>query len=575
MYSTQLWTAIAFIFGVLPLGLSSTEMWDGVVAVHAMTANDWTAMKGWVLDSNWYLTYAIFLLIDSIQHAWGLPLWISFKLWIMVAIVSIAVEIHLLAKRVFEIPDSAAAWLPALVFSFPIWYVFFSYTCMIGHLTCVWLALVGYRLIYSDKAWIAALGTVAMIVSFQLASNCAFILALEFGRWWTCKEKTSWSYRRSGLLLLLSVAVFAATRLVWPPVGSYVGYNRFLNPLEFSSWASYTKYSFLFSTWLVLLLPIFVGFWMASARSSGSKEKIIRTLKGSWKTILFLAFLAVAASFPYIAVGLGSPLFVINLSSATSVSAALASNSSSGPLSVWYGGWGARHMLLMVVPMALFASWFVGIGQQVLSPGSTVLNRALSGTFVAAIAVSLAFGVPGHWAKLKRIADERGMVLALIDKPQLPHGLVDILLDPGEGYVGDLHETNYVLYLAYKTTNWAALMVPEAANVRDWGNTERQLKLAQITNGSHAVASMSVMRGYLQSGQGCKTVIRIRQTDLSAIDVLWNAEHRPQNLPRTTIDPLSTTCENANEFWRRSKTSKVGQRKLNELPQINEADKKA
>ena len=51
MYATRLWTAIAFIFGVLPLVLSSTEMWDGVVAIHAMTANDWTAMKGWVLVS--------------------------------------------------------------------------------------------------------------------------------------------------------------------------------------------------------------------------------------------------------------------------------------------------------------------------------------------------------------------------------------------------------------------------------------------------------------------------------------------------------------------------------------------
>ncbi len=555
MYAIRLWTAIAFIFGVLPLGLSSTEMWDGVVAIHAMTANDWSAMKGWVLDSNWYLTYAIFSLIDYLQHVLGFPLWISFKLWTLVVIIGIAAEVYLLARRVFGIPDYIAAWLPALVFSFPIWYVFFSYTCMIGHLTCVWLALAGYRLMYSDKTWIAALGAVVITLSYQLASNCAFILALELGRWCVCKEKTLWSYRRSGLLLLLSVVLFAATRIIWPPVGSYVGYNRFLNPLQFSSWVTYAKYSLLFSTWLVLLLPVFAGLWLASTRNARSEGKIARTLKSNWKTILLFIFLAIAASFPYIAVGLGSPLFVMNFSSASSVSAALASNSASGLLSVWYGGWGARHMLLMLVPLVLFAGWLVAAGQQALAPESKVLLKTLRGTFAVTIAISLAFGVPGHWAKLERIANQRALVQTLLGKPQIPFGQVDILLDRHTAYVSDLHETNYLLYLAYKSTHWAALMVPEAANVRDWGNAERQLKLAQIANGLPVIANLNVMRDYVQNDQDCKTIIRVKQSELSAMDILWKAEHQPQHLPKTYIEPVSTTCKNANEFWRKNQTS--------------------
>jgi hypothetical protein len=555
MYAIRLWTAIAFIFGVLPLGLSSTEMWDGVVAIHAMTANDWAAMKGWVLDSNWYLTYAIFSLIDYLQHVLGIPLWISFKLWTMVAIVGIAAEVYLLARRVFEIPNCVAAWLPALVFSFPIWYVFFSYTCMTGHLTCVWLALAGYRVIYSGKTWVAALGAVVITVSFQLASNCAFILALELGRWFVSKEKKLWSYRRSILLLLLSIAVFAATRIIWPPIGSYVGYNRFLNPLQFSSWAAYAKYSVLFSTWLVLLVPVFAGLWVASTRSAKSEGKIARALKGHWKTLLFFIFLALAASFPYIAVGLGSPLFVMNLSSASSVSAALASNSASGLLSVWYGGWGARHMLLMLVPMVLFVAWLLAAGQQALAGESGVLLKTLRVTLAVTITTSLAFGAPGHWAKLERIADQRAMVQALIGKPLIPFGQVDILLESHTGYVSDLHETNYVLYLAYKSTHWAALMVPEATNVRDWGSADRQLKLTQIANGFPVIASLNVMRDYLQNDQDCKTIIRVRHSELSAIDVLWKAEHQPQHLPKTTIEPVSTNCKSANEFWRQNQPS--------------------
>ena len=214
-------------------------------------------------------------------------------------------------------------------------------------------------------------------------------------------------------------------------------------------------------------------------------------------------------------------------------------------------------MLLMFVPLILFASWLVAVGQKALAPEpeSKVLLKTLCGTFAVTITISLAFGVPGHWEKLERIADQRAMVQALAGKPQLPFGQVDILLDRHTAYVSDLHETNYVLYLAYKSTHWAALMVPEAINVRNWGSADRQLKLTQIANGLPVIASLNVMRDYLQNGHDCKTIIRVKQSELSAMDVLWKAEHQPQYLPTTYIEPVSTTCRNADEFWRQNQPS--------------------
>ena len=119
LLSLRLWTVMAFVLGVLPLGLSSTEMWDGVVGIHALQTNDWATLKGWLLDSNWYLTYGLFLLADSLHQLVYLPHWVFFKLLIVLMIVGIAYEVKKLAEQVFEVSESIAAWLPALVLPMP------------------------------------------------------------------------------------------------------------------------------------------------------------------------------------------------------------------------------------------------------------------------------------------------------------------------------------------------------------------------------------------------------------------------------------------------------------------------
>ena len=50
--SARLWTCLAFALGVVPLGLSSTAMWDGVVGIQLLIAQDWPTLKAWMLDSN-------------------------------------------------------------------------------------------------------------------------------------------------------------------------------------------------------------------------------------------------------------------------------------------------------------------------------------------------------------------------------------------------------------------------------------------------------------------------------------------------------------------------------------------
>ena len=505
----------------------------------------------WLLDSNWYLTYGLFLLADALQQFTGLPCWVFFKVMSVLLIIGIGYEMRRLAQQVFGIPDAIGVWLPALVFSFPIWYIFFTYTSMSGHLTCVWLALTGYRLFYSNKKWTIILGTFFVAMSFQLASNCAFILALEFGRWVLRKGKSQWSYGRSLGLLLLALAVFAATRVIWPPVGTYVGYNRFLNPLHLGSWISYLKYSVLFATWLVLLVPMLFGSWWAFNRcdttSFAGARGIWQVLKQQRIVVGVFAFLVLSACAPYIAVGLGSPLFTVNTGTSGSVSAALANNSASGPFGVWFGGWGARHMLLMMIPMVLLAGWLASLAYQSIPSDGDFPRAVITASFALTIIVCLALGLSGHWAKLQRIAKEQAVVQLLASKPRLPYGQVDLLLNRHEDFLSSIYETNYLLYRAYKSTRWAALMLPDNPVVRAWGDEHRRLTLDVAPKDRSKIAGLNMMDDYSWSDT-CKTVARISLPPLGIWDVLWRTEHVPAQLPYAHIEPVATTCPNTDPF---------------------------
>ncbi len=548
-FSARLWSMLAFVLGVLPLGLSSTEMWDGVVGIHALNLGDWITLKRWLLDSNWYLTYTLFVLAEALQQLTALPYWVFFKFWIILTIIGIAREVYLLALDVFELPTAIANWMPALIFSFPLWYVFFSYTSMLGHLTGVWLALLGYRCLYKDSRWTAASGAIFVAMSFQLASNCAFLLALELSRWLLCKDKSSWRYTRSALLLLLALGVFAATRVVWPPIGTYEGYNRLLNPLQTTSWISYIKYAALFASWLVLLMPAAGIFWWNFVRRDRAIPALHEVLGRQEKVAAVLIFLMLSACLPYIAVGVGSALFVPHLSSSGSVSAVLASNSASGFVSVWYGGWGSRHMLLMMVPMTLFAGLLAFVGQSMAAPGSRRLRSVPGGIFIVTVCLGLGFGVPGHWAKLQRIAKEQAVVNALADKPQLPQGLVDLVMDRHVDYLGYIYEANHILYRAYKNTHWAALMLPDDPAIKAWGEEHRRLTLDQPESSRPMIAKLNLMNDYSWA-DNCKTVVRLSFPEPGVWDVLWRAEHLPERLPAAQITPVSSSCLDANSFWR-------------------------
>lgn len=544
--SVRFWTTLAFVLGVMPIWLSSVEMWDGVIGSYARESNNWSIIKDWLLDSNWYITYAIFWFAESTHQLIKVPFWALLKFWITLMILGISYEVFRLAKCLFDQKEDVAAWLPAVIFSFPIWYIFFSYSSMVGHLTCVWLALIGYRFLYVKKIPAVVFGCVLITVSYQLVSNCAFLIALEMSRWLMRSNSLSCKVSRSMLVVSLAVAVFFATRVVWPPEGTYVGYNKLLNPFDVTTWLTYIQKTILWGTWFTLLLPLCLAVIWRQKFYRHYKIPGLATLTQHKTTVTGLLLLFLAVTAPYLAVGLASPLFVINAPNSSSVSAAL--SSSSYPISVWYGGWGARHMLLFMIVMTIMAGWIVQLSKPITYTNQNTLAKGVHQLFIILVVFNLSFLLPGHYAKLTRIAQEKTIVELLKKTPELPPGQVDFLLDKKIDFLVSSYEANFLLYRAYGGTKWFAYMFPNRPVVANWVDKNRQSILQQSDLSSGLIAGQNVMTNYDWSNP-CKTSVRLVFPKLSIRDIFWNAEYFVHRLPEAAMRPISTNCKTDEPFW--------------------------
>ena len=175
--------------------------------------------------------------------------------------------------------------------------------------------------------------------------------------------------------------------------------------------------------------------------------------------------------------------------------------------------------------------------------------RCVHISLIAAICLNLAFCLPGHWAKLERLAKESTVVAALAVKPPLPSGQVELLLEQREDYLNSVYETNHLLYRAYQAMRWTAVMLPDHPALRAWGDEHRQLTLAQPPAMREKVARLNLMGDY-DWRNPCLTVAKVKLPELSVSDVLWRAEHAPQSLPSAQLIPISSTCAAADTFWR-------------------------
>ena len=550
-------TTLACLLALGPLLLTSREMWDGVASSYALAIKDDSITYAWLVDSNWYVTYGLVRAAHWLEFTAVIPSWVSLKLWNSAMILLIAYETTLLARNLLQLPHAMARWCFPLVVSFPIWYVFFSYTPMSAHLFCAWIGLAGYRLLQNRSLITKAFAGLAVIVSFQLASNCIFLPTVAFAHLVLLPDRRSERLRLALFVLAAAIGAFFATRVIWPPSQAYVGYNTILNPAT-TSMFHYLKYVAMFGSWTLLMVP-----GLATAllmRFRYGEDALVQTPLHSKPDDsesliqgLILCCLLGAAAAAYIAVGLGSPLFVVNVDRAPSFSAALARNMDGSRLGVWYGGWGARQLILFLIPLCMATVWLVTIitRRQKLGPGSGKASRVASLALGICVLFNLIWLLPGHWAKLARHAEETVIVNWLKAHPAPPPGKVDIVLAASFDYVSLVYEANYLLFLSYGFDSWAAAIFPDRPDIRQAAYKLRQDVLSTPESTRNLLAGQNLMKSY-DWKQECLSSVNLTLPKLSAVEILWTAAHSPTDLPQATAQKISSDCPDAPEPWRHS-----------------------
>lgn len=532
-----------------PLLLPTRPMWDDVIMRYAFStdpANGMQSLYGdMIWSTNWYLTWVALQVLASFQEHWGIPLAFSFKLLMVAVAFGIAVETARITRWVLPIGDAYVRWMPPLVAAFPLWFVFFCYFCMSGHLLGLWLGLLGYRWWMHGQRWrqVAGIGVVA--AGFQLASLCVFLPALALAEWLLHPARRRQVALRGAVMFGLGVLVYVATRVVWPPIDLYEGYNQLVLPTSGAAVRQYIKYLALFATWGLLLGPaLLVWAWGAWAGPSPQRGEcdgrgVQTSGAGPARLALVLSMLMGAACLPYVMVGVGGPLWVLRLGSESSYSAALVNTPGASTVGLWYGGWHARQSMVLMLPMCMAVVW--------VASRVAVLGKRWS---LAVIGLSLALSagllLAGYWAKLQRAAHETSIVNLLRSMPQPPGGMLRVALPSATDFALDTYEMNYLLFEAHGTAQWMAFAAPE--RVHQFALAKRETLLKTPADRRELVGMAQVMAQYDWT-RTCETRLWLAWPALSVWDVLWRAHSQPQSVAPATALRTASTCPDAPADW--------------------------
>lgn len=528
---------------VAPLLLPTRPMWDDVIMHHAIERGLQAPYREMVLSTNWYVTWMVLSVFQWLHASFGLPLVASYKLLTAALVLGIAAEVARLTRQIVQIDLVHARWVMPLVAAFPIWFVFYSYFCMSGHLFSLWLGLLGYRWWMHGRGWRQGLGAVVVAAGFQLASLCVFLPALALAEWLLHPGRRRQVAWRGAVMFGLAVLVYSATRLIWPPVELYEGYNKVVLPISATTLNQYVKYSVLYATWSLLLLPA-LAVWALARASGRSHGQGTGASAGSLNArpalvVMVFTMLIGAACLPYIMVGVGGPLWVIRLGSESSYSAALVNKPGASTLGLWYGGWHARQAMVLMLPICMGVVW---VAYRVAARS----RRWSAAVIGLSLALSVGLLLPGYWAKLQRAAYETSLVNYLRSVPPPPSGLLRVVLPADADFALDSYEMNYLLFEAHGATRWLSFAASE--RLHSFALPKREALLKTPVQQRELIGMAHVMEQFDWSRQ-CGTGVWLEWPRLSVTDVLWTAHWRPRSIPPTRATRTASTCPDASAYW--------------------------
>lgn len=502
---------VAITAAMGPIWLVSRDIWDGAIGRYGMDVRQWQGVHEWLVPGNWGLMYLEFRGLSLLSALSGVPVWVCLKLLLTASVAGIGYEAKRLAEQLPGMTrrDCDAAGLLAI--AFPCWYLLQGSTFI--YVIFIWWVFLGWRLVYRrGSATVQALGWVLVLCSYQVNSNFVMVFALEGMRWLVAGPPTGRDRWRTLGICTSAVAVYSALRLVFPPVMLYAGYNNIVLPFTAQGLLAWVRAIAMYATLLPLVALPGVAAWLLARRQAPEGAATASRDGGAaWRTWLAIGFLCVGAMFPYIAVGKGPPLFVVQLPDGLLGTAQHMGQNVQDVFYMTFNGWSTRHTFLLALPAALLMARLARRTAAGRTPqGDTHWRVAFGLAFVACIALNLG----GHAAKLQRLTQEEALVRGLRAQPPPPDGLVNLVITTPVRWSMTVYEANYLLWLAYGSDRWATAVL-QASAPETWN--------ALLSQRDDAVAGKGPSRLYYVMGglgpaQQCTQVSAALPPGLGAMD---------------------------------------------------------
>lgn len=320
-----------FLFVTIPMLYLPRDMWDGTIIEYASLIYDFSGLKSYFSESNWFLQYPLSLAIIEISQI----LKISYKnlnaLVVLIIMIVFLRETLFFAERQIKLSKLNSYFALALVVTFSTWGVLLS-SIMTVHFLCMAIGLLSVRIIHKKTLILTLLGYTALVISLNLQSLLVFlpVLSYIYDLSERSEVKQSWFVKPSKETIFIfgtCIVLYLVIQLFYPPSGLYENYNS----ISISSFDSLTKVAFSSIAMVTFLLPILLTVTGINLLAVMVKKKI-KPINGlnsyNAKRVTWLLILFCSGLFPYAVVGKYSTLWGI-------------------------GDWSSRQAFLIVLPTCL------------------------------------------------------------------------------------------------------------------------------------------------------------------------------------------------------------------------------
>ena len=534
----RLLQAVTLLLLIVPHWMVTRDLFDGALASFAELSGHRDGLDFSLLNANWLLAawfvQACFWLGDLL----GIGYLVVVKLVISAMLLGLYHEFVRLGRDLFRLDDTEARLVGLLCLASPSLYTLVS-SLVVPNPLCFWLAFVGHRLFWSDKAHWRWLGLLVTAVSFQLNSNLVFVLALDVVYLYRFRPQLRQRLPWFCLLFLVAVAVYAGMRLIFPPQQIYAQYNQLLNPFDPASLARLAKALVMFLTWGAIPISALL---LATAAAAVLRRRLGEAVPAAnpaidWFVPLAAAFLCAAAIFPYVMVGKGTPLFTW-VSIGNGITEQVLRAVYAGPFAPTWANSSGRHGLLYSIPLA-WLSWSCakavlqrqGLWRQRIGPGWL---------FVLILPLFLVWVLPAYRNKLEMQFAEISLVNGFKTVPVAPPGVVDLRFGPAPDWLFWSSSGSLILRQAWGSSAYFAVF----HQIDSWRDDllwqYHTLFLAPGGLSSNLVQHSLAMDGY--PGADCVSSYEARIPVPGSLDV-WLSGWRQDAVPAAAVRLLAADCK--------------------------------